>query len=304
MTGVANSILELIGNTPMLRLRRITPAGSPPILAKLEGANPTGSVKDRVALAIVEDAERRGVLRPGCTIVEATTGNTGMALAMVAAVRGYRLVIFMPENAPPDRRKLLLRLGVQIQLTPTDMGMHGAQKAAREVTASDPSVICLDLFHNQAVVQVHHETTAREILDATGGDIGAFVAGVGTAGTITGVGERLKEHDPSIRVVAVEPATSRVLSRGVAGTHSIPGIGPDFVPPLLNRSVIDEIISVTDDEANQAALRLACEEGVQAGISSGANVVAALRVAQSLGSRKTVVTVLPDRGDRYIDFPL
>ena len=301
---MVNSILDLVGNTPIISLRRIAEGVSPPLLAKLESANPTGSVKDRVALAMVKDAEERRLLRKGYTIVEATSGNMGLALAMVVAVRGYHLKVFMPESAPLGSRKLLLRYGVEVHLTPAAQGMDGAQKAARDATESNSKHVSLDMFRNPVVVQAHRETTGKEILDATGGEVSAFVAGVGTAGTITGVGERLKEHDPSIRIVAVEPAGSQVLGRGVAGHHSIPGIGANFVPPLLNRDIIDQVVAVTDAEASRMTLRLAQEEGLLVGLSSGANVEAALRVAQGLGPGKAVVTILPDRGERYTDLPV
>jgi len=304
LAGIARDILRMVGNTPLVELRRLTPEGSARLLGKVEGLNPSGSVKDRIALAMVRDAEEKGLLQPGYTIVEATSGNTGPALAMVASAKGYRLIIVMPESAPPERRRLLMRYGVEVQLTPSYLGMEGAFRRARELAEEGQTVVFLNQFRNPATVRIHREATAPEILEATGGKVDAFIAGVGTGGTITGVGEVLKERNPSVHIAAVEPAGSPLLSQGRAGRHGIPGIGPDFIPPLLNRSIIDEVITVTDEEANQMSLRLAREEGILAGISSGANVVAALMVARRLGEGKTVVTILPDTGERYLAFPL
>ena len=305
MEGVAGSVLELVGGTPLVRFRRVIPdSGYADVLGKMEGLNPGGSVKDRIALAMVEDAEARGILAPGNTIVEATSGNGGVSLALVAAAKGYGLVIFMPENAPADRRRLLTRYGAEVRLTPAYLGMEGAQGEARSLVESTEDHVHLDMFTNQAVVRVHRDTTGQEILRDTQGKVDAFVAGVGTGGTITGVGELLKERDPSILVVAVEPASSQVLGTGNAGTHAIPGIGADFVPPLLNRDIIDEILTVSDEGAADMTLRLAREEGLLVGISSGANVLASLEIARRLGPGRTVVTVLADIGERYLSFPL
>ena len=304
MEGVADSVLGLVGSTPLVRLRRVVEEGYAQVLCKLENLNPGGSVKDRIALAMVQDAEERGILLPGYTIVEATSGNSGIALAMVAAARGYKLVVFMPENAPVERRRLLSRYGVDIRLTPAYLSMVGAYQAAKALARSNPECVALDIFNNPSVVQIHRETTGQEIIEATQGKIDAFVAGVGTGGTLTGVGERLKEENPSVLIVAVEPATSQVLANGNWGAHAIPGIGADFVPPLLNSEIIDEIEHVTDEEASQMSLRLACEEGLLVGISSGANVVASLRIARQLGEGKTVVTILTDTGERYLGFPM
>ena len=304
MEGVAESALELIGKTPLVRLRRVVEAGYATVLGKMENLGPGGSVKDRIALAMVEDAEERGVLRDDSTIVEATSGNSGAALAMVAAVRGYKLVIFMPENAPIDRRRLLARFGADVRLTPAYLGMEGSQTDAEACVKSSPDFVSMDVFNNPAVVRVHRETTAEEIIHATGGKVDAFVAGVGTGGTITGVGERLKDENPGVLIVAVEPVSSQVLGNGKPGAHAIPGIGADFVPPLLNRDIVDEIIAVADDEAAQMCLRLGRVEGLLVGISSGANVVASLEIARRLGSARTVVTVLPDTGERYLSFPM
>ena len=304
MEGVADSALELVGNTPLVRLRKVVETGYAEVLGKMESLNPGGSVKDRIAMAMVEDAEARGVLRPGSTIVEATSGNSGVALAMVAAIRGYKLVVFMPENAPIERRRLLGRYGAEVRLTPGSLGMEGSQRGAKDLVDAEPECVYLDLFHNPSVVSVHRNTTGREIIQATRGKVDALVAGVGTGGTLTGVGEILKEENPSVMIVAVEAASSQILATGTGGPHAIPGIGTNFVPPLLNREIIDETVAVTDEDAAQMSLRLAREEGLLLGISSGANVVASLQIAQRLGEGKTVVTILADTGERYLAFPL
>jgi len=304
MADVSDNVLDLIGDTPLIRLRRVVPEDHALVLGKMEGLNPAGSVKDRIALAMVEAAEQEKRLGPGGIIVGVTSGNTGVSLAMVAAVRGYKLVIFMPENAPVERRRLLARYGVDVRLTPPYQGMDSAHEAARAFARASSPCTVLDMFNDPAVVRVHRETTAAEILRDTGGRVDAFVAAVGTGGTLTGVGQRLKEENPSLKIVAVEPAGSPMLSQGTAGPHTIPGIGADFPPPLLNRDVVDEIVTVTDEEANAMSLRLAREEGILAGISSGANVVASIRTASELGGGSTVVTVLADTGERYVSFPM
>lgn len=303
MTGVSESVLDLIGHTPLIALHRVVDAGSARLLGKLESLNPSGSVKDRIALAIVEAAEAEGLLSPGDTLVCATSGNSGAALAMIAAAKGYRLTIFMPSNAPLERRRLLQRYGVALQLTPPHAGMHGSQEAARNLARSGGRFLLLDLFNHPKVAETHRLHTAEEIIQATGGSVDAFVAGVGTGGTISGVGRRLKELNPAVQVVAVEPASSPLLSSGTPGRHMIPGIGADFIPPLLDQGIIDSIIQVTDEEANRMSLRLAREEGLLVGVSAGANVAASTQVARALGSGKTVVTVLPDTGERYLNFP-
>ena len=304
MEGVAASVLDLVGGTPLVRLRRVVGEGYAQILCKMESLNPSGSVKDRIALAMVEEGEARGILGPGSTIIEATSGNTGVALAMVAAARGYRLVVCMPENAPPERRRLLHRFGVEVRLTPAQLSMKGAYKEAEAMIQSDSQAVMLDVFRNSSVVRVHRETTGKEIIDATRGMVDAFVAGVGTGGTLTGVGERLKEVNPSVLIIAVEPFSSQVVGSGEPGFHAIPGIGADFVPPLLKREIIDEIVPVGDEAAAELSLRLAREEGLLVGISSGANVLASLKIAERLGEGKTVVTMLPDTGERYLGFPM
>ena len=303
-TFIAGSVLELIGNTPLVRLTRVVPAGAAEVLGKMESLNPAGSVKDRIALAMIEDAEARGVLKPGDTIVEPTSGNTGIGLAMVAAVKGYKLVLTMPEDMSVERRRLLTRFGAQLILTPAIEGMSGAVYAAQEMSEKKGAFFMPQQFNNPANPEVHRRTTAREILRATAGQVDAFVAGVGTGGTITGVGEVLKAELPGVRVIAVEPSRSPVLAGGKAGIHGIQGIGASFVPGVLNRDAYDELIEVKDEDANAMTSRLTKEEGLLVGISSGANVWAAVQVAKKLGAGKRVVTVLADTGERYLSVSL
>jgi cysteine synthase A len=297
---IAGSVLDLVGNTPIVRLRRVVKPGGAAVVAKVESVNPGGSVKDRIAVAMVEDAERRGVLRPGATIVEPTSGNTGIGLAMVAAVKGYRLILTMPDDMSVERQRLLSRFGAEIQLTPAIEGMTGAVYAATELCREHPDYFMPQQFQNPANPDIHRRTTALEILDGTEGRLDVFVAGVGTGGTLTGVGEVLKEKVPGIRVVAVEPARSPVLAGGKARPHGIQGIGASFVPGVLNRAVIDEIVHVRDEDATGMSKRLAREEGLLVGISAGANVFAAAALAASLPPEKLVLTVLPDTGERYL----
>jgi len=299
---IAESVLDLIGNTPMVRLNRLPKPGSAAIYAKLESLNPAGSVKDRIALAMVEAAERAGILKPGDTIVEPTSGNTGIGLAMVAAVKGYRLILTMPEDMSLERRRLLQRFGAEIILTPAIEGMTGAVYAAHEL-AEKYGYFMPQQFENPANPEIHRQTTAREILDATGGKVDAVVIGIGTGGTITGVGEVLKQEVPGVLVVGVEPARAPVLAGGKFRPHAIQGMGASFVPGVLNREIIDELIHVRDEDAIATTARLTREEGLLVGISSGANVFAALQVAERLGAGKVVVTILPDTGERYLTMP-
>jgi cysteine synthase len=303
-TGIADSVLELIGSTPLVRLSRITPEGSAEICGKMESMNPAGSVKDRIALAMIEAAEEQGLLKPGDTIVEPTSGNTGIGLAMVAAVRGYKLILTMPEDMSMERRRLLTRFGAQLVLTPAIEGMSGAVFAAQELNEKSSGHFMPQQFNNLANPDVHRKTTAREILRQTDGKIDAFVAGVGTGGTITGVGEVLKAELPDVRIVAVEPTKSPVLAGGKAGIHGIQGIGASFVPGVLNRDVYDDLIAVKDEDAFAMTGRLTREEGLLVGVSSGSNAWAALQVAKQLGPGKRVVTIMCDTGERYLSVTL
>jgi cysteine synthase A len=301
--AVAASVLDLVGRTPLVRLSRIAPDPLPGkgavVIGKLEVQNPGGSVKDRPALSMVDAAERQGQLAKGAVIVEATSGNTGISLAMIAAVRGYRCVLVMPEDMSLERRYVLRAYGAEIILTPADQGMAGAVARAEAVVRATPGAFMPRQFTNAANPQSHERTTAREILDAVGDDLVAFVAGVGTGGTITGVGHVLKREKPGVLIVAVEPAASAVLSGKSAAMHGIQGIGAGFVPEILDRGVIDRIVTVSDVAAETMAKRLAREEGLLVGPSSGANVHAACDVASRLSSG-IVVTVLCDTGERYL----
>jgi cysteine synthase A len=302
---IADSVLDLVGNTPLIRLNRVIGEGSANVYAKIESMNPAGSVKDRIALSMREEAERSGRLRPGATIVESTSGNTGIGLAMVAAAKGYHLILTMPDDMSLERRKLLSRYGAELILTPRIDGMTGAVRAAEELLRSNPDYFMPQQFENPANPEIHRRTTAPEILNAfNGATIDAFVAGVGTGGTITGVGQVLKEHRPETLVVAVEPSASPVLSGGRPRPHAIQGIGASFVPRVFDRSVVDEIVTVDDEDAMRMALRLTRDEGLMVGISSGANVHAAREIAQRFGTGHTVVTVLPDTGERYLSLDL
>lgn len=296
----AGSVIELIGATPMVRLNKLTGPASAEVLVKLESFNPGGSVKDRIAMSMVLAAEKDGRLKPGSTILEPTSGNTGIGLAMLAAARGYRLILVMPETMSVERRALLKAYGAEYILTPGTKGMRGTLEKVEEILQEHPDYFVPHQFANPANPQVHRETTAREVLEQTGGVFDAFVAGVGTGGTITGVGEVLKKEKPMVRIIAVEPAASPVLSGGQPGPHKIQGIGAGFIPSVLNRAVIDRVITVTNEEAMVTARRMAAEEGLLVGISSGAAVYAALQVASELGKGRRVVTVAPDTGERYL----
>lgn len=295
-----DNITGFIGRTPMVRLNRLSPSDGAAIFAKVEFFNPGGSVKDRICLNMIDEAERQGRLKPGSTLIEPTSGNTGIGLAMIAAIRGYKLTLVMPESMSMERASLLSSYGANLVLTPAWEGMRGSIREAEQILEQNPSYFMPDQFSNPANPEIHRRTTAMEIWDAMGGRIDAFVAGVGTGGTITGVGEVLKSRLPGVQIVAVEPTASAVLSGNEPGPHKIQGIGAGFVPKVLNRSIIDRIITVTDDESYRAAKQLAKEEGLLVGISSGANLIAAQKVARALGPGKQVVTVLPDTGERYI----
>jgi len=293
-------VAATVGRTPMVELRRLANGLQGRVAAKLERRNPCGSAKDRLGVALIEDAERRGVLRSGMTIVEATGGNTGIGLAFVAANRGYRLFLTMPESMSRERVALLRHLGAEVVLTPGIL-MTDAVARAKQLAQEIPDAIMLDQFTNPANPEVHRRTTAIEIWEDTEGLVDVFVSAVGTGGTITGVGEVLKERKPGVRVVAVEPAGAAVLSGGPAGNHQMPGIGVGFIPDVLNRSILDEVIVVTDDEAFSCARRLAREEGILAGVSSGAALHAALAVAgRPDAAGKLIVSLLADTGERYV----
>lgn len=297
--GYFDSVLDTIGRTPVVRLQRLPGAASATVLVKLEGRNPAGSVKDRIALAMIEDAERNGRLRPGDTIVEPTSGNTGIGLAMVCAVKGYRLILTMPDDMSVERQRLLKWLGADLVLTPAIEAMTGAVFAAEEMVR-EHGYFMPSQFQNPANPDVHRRTTALEILAACPSGLDVFVAGVGTGGTLSGVGEVLKERLPGLQVVAVEPAGSAVLSGGRPGRHNLQGLGAGFVPGVLNRSVIDRVVTVTDTNAYDVSRRLAQEEGILCGWSSGAAVWAALKLAREAGPGKRVLCILPDAGDRYV----
>lgn len=294
-----NNVVELIGNTPLIKLNRISEENSAEIFVKLESFNPAGSVKDRIALNMIEDAEAKGKIKKGDIIIEPTSGNTGIGLALVCAVKGYRLILVMSESMSFERRNLLASYGAELVLTPAKDGMQGAIDKANEILKGHPEYFMPNQFENPANPAMHKKTTAVEIWEVMEGRIDAFVAGVGTGGTITGVGEFLKEKNPDIKIIAVEPAGSPVLSGGRPGPHKIQGIGAGFIPKVLNKGIIDKIITVGDDEAFKMAKRLAREEGLLVGISSGANMIGALQVAKELGKGKRVATVLPDTGERY-----
>ena len=297
---IHKDITELIGRTPLVRLNRLSPTGGATIYGKVEFFNPGGSVKDRICLNMIDEAERLGALKPGGTIVEPTSGNTGIGLALVAAVRGYKLILVMPESMSMERASLLSSYGAQLVLTPAWEGMKGAIRESESIIAQNPSYFMPDQFSNPANPAMHRKTTALEILESLDGKIDAFVAAVGTGGTITGCGEVFKERIPNVKVIAVEPAGSPVLSGGEPGPHKIQGIGAGFIPKVLNRAILDRVMTVTDDEAYQTAKQLSKKEGLLVGISAGANVFAAQKVAHELGPGKNVVTILCDTGERYI----
>jgi cysteine synthase A len=293
------SVLDLVGRTPLVRLARLAPPGGAIVAGKLESKNPGGSVKDRPALAMIEAAERAGKLQAGSVVVEATSGNTGISLAMISAVRGYRCMLVMPADMSLERRHILRAYGADIVLTPAEQGMTGAVARAEQIARETKGAFMPRQFENPANPDVHARTTAREILDAVGAELAAFVAGVGTGGTVTGVGQVIKRERPGVRVVAVEPTASAVLSGKPAGMHGIQGLGAGFVPKVLDRGAFDQVITVTDVAAERMTQRLAREEGILVGPSSGANVHAAIEVARAI-REGVVVTILCDTGERYL----
>ncbi|OGW17478.1 MAG: cysteine synthase A [Nitrospinae bacterium RIFCSPLOWO2_12_FULL_47_7] len=299
----ADDVTGLIGSTPLIRLNKIVPENYANIYAKVEYFNPSGSVKDRIALSMVVNAEKKGLLKKGGTIVEPTSGNTGIGLALVGAVKGYRVILVMSDDMSDERRSILKSYGSQIELTKAKYGMQGAIDRAEELTKRHHGYFMPQQFNNPANPEIHRRTTAKEILKAMDDDpIDAFVAGVGTGGTITGVGEVLKTKNKEIKIVAVEPKTSAVLSGGKPGPHMIQGIGAGFIPKVLNTSIINEIIPVSDEDSFHTAKSLSKEEGLLVGFSSGAACFAALKVAEQLGKGKNVVVILPDTGTRYLSF--
>ena len=307
MTRIAKQLTELVGHTPLLELCNYNRSKGlhGTIIAKLEAFNPAGSVKDRIALAMIEDAERRGLLQPGDELIEPTSGNTGVGLAMVAAAKGYRLTLTMPETMSEERRNLLNAYGARLVLTPGALGMKGAIEAAEQLRQENPKALLLQQFENPANPNIHERTTAEEIWQDSGGKVDFFVAGVGTGGTISGVGRRLKQLQPDVQIIAVEPSDSPVLSGGKAGPHAIQGIGAGFVPKVYNRNAVDQVLQVCTEEAFQAARELARMEGVLAGISSGAALHAAAQVARHPENRrKHIVVLLPDTGERYLSTAL
>ncbi|MBA7710170.1 O-acetylserine sulfhydrylase [subsurface metagenome] len=300
MSAIFEDITAAVGHTPLVKINKLG-SDKAAILAKLESFNPCGSVKDRIALSMIEAAEKDGLIKPDTVIIEPTSGNTGIGLAFICAAKGYRLILTMPESMSIERRKLLQLFGAEIVLTPAERGMTGAVEEAEQLVARNPNAFMPQQFNNPANPQIHRETTAEEIWDDTGHKVDIFVSGVGTGGTLTGCGEVLKQRNENLKVVAVEPKDSPVLSGGKPGPHKIQGIGAGFVPDVINVEIIDEIIQVSNDDAIETARRLAVEEGILAGISSGAAMSAAIQLAQRAESRgKTIVVILPDTGERYI----
>ena len=302
---IKDDVLETIGQTPLIRLNKLTQGTDATIVGKLEAKNPGGSVKDRICLSMIEEAEKQGILKPGATLIEPTSGNTGIGLAMVSAVKGYNLILTMPETMSMERRNLLKAYGAQLILTPGPEGMAGAIKKAEELIAATPNSFMPQQFKNLANPKVHRETTGPEIWEATDGKVDILVAGVGTGGTITGIAQYIKPKKPTFKAIAVEPAGSPVLSGGQRGPHKIQGIGAGFKPDVLKLDLVDEIVKVTDDDALKTARQLAQKEGLLVGISAGAATYAALEVAKRPENKgKLIVVVLPDTGERYLSTPL
>lgn len=297
---VAGDMLELICNTPLVKLNKLTGPGMGTVYGKLESFNPGGSVKDRICFSMIKDAEEKGLIQKDAVVIEPTSGNTGIGLALVCAVRGYKLILTMPDTMSIERRHLLKRYGAEVVLTPGAEGMKGAIAKAQELAKQYKNSFLPQQFANPANPKIHRETTAEEIWEALDGKVDAFVAGVGTGGTVTGCGEIFKKRNPKIKIVVVEPATSAVIAGNPPGKHKIQGLGAGFIPDILNREVIDEIIKVEDMQAWNTMLDLAKKEGVLSGISSGANVFSALKVAKDLGPGKNVVTIICDTGERYL----
>lgn len=303
---VANSVLDLIGNTPMVKLKRVTKGIDATILAKLEFFNPSGSVKDRIAKYMVDQAEKKGILKPDSTIVEATSGNTGIAFSMVAAFKGYPMIVVMPEEMSEERKNIIQAFGAKLVLTPGgEVDVDKSVKKVEELAMANPKIWIAGQFTNKDNVTAHRETTGKEIIEQTGGKVDAFVAGVGTGGTLTGVAEALKEANPDVKIIAVEPSECAVLSGSKKlGPHKIDGIGDGFIPEIVRKDLIDEVVTVSSKEAIEMARRLMREESILCGISSGANVAASIKVAKKLGPGKTIVTVIPDSGQRYFSTDL
>lgn len=307
MDGITKNLTDLIGRTPLMELSRLSARHGlkRPIAAKVEFFNPGGSVKDRIALAMIEDAERQGKIKPGDVIIEPTSGNTGVGLAMVAAVKGYKLILTMPETMSVERQKLVKAYGAEVRLTPGSEGMAGAVRAAEELRDATEGAVILQQFENKANPQAHYMTTGNEIWQQTGGKVDMFVVGVGTGGTLSGTGRRLKEYNPDIKIVAVEPEASPLLSRGQSGPHKLQGIGANFVPKTYDASITDSIVTIGNEEAMEMSRRTAQTEGLLVGISAGAAVAAAVRMAKTAGNEdKMIVTLLPDTGERYLSTEL